>query len=302
MPGMKRRFFTLDVFTRERFAGNPLAVVLDCGGLDTEAMQAIAREFNLSETVFALEPRDPINTLRARIFTPVMELPFAGHPTIGTAVLIAALRAPEMAGRDLQIVIEEQVGPVRCAVRLARNGASYASFHLPRLPERGGDAGPGAHLASVRSLRPEDIGFDAPAPSLWAAGTPFCFVPVAGLAAIGRAAPTSALASAIGNARGAFLYTRETIHPDSAVHTRMFGAGVGVAEDPATGSAAAALAGVAVAYERPDDGAHEIVIEQGFEMGRPSLITLGLDVAHGALISATIGGHAIRVSEGTIEA
>ena len=299
---MKRRFHTLDVFTETPLAGNPLAVVLDCGGLDTERMQAIAREFNFSETVFVLDPRDPVNTIRARIFTPVQELPFAGHPTIGTAVLVAGLRAPEMVGSDLDIVIEEGVGPVRCTVRLARGGVSRATFEVPRLPERTGDAGTVAQLAEALSLQPADIGFDAHVAGVWSAGNPFCFVPIANLAAVARAVPTATLASVIGTGRGAYLYTRETANPENTIHARMFGAGVGVAEDPATGSAAAAFAGVAAHFEKPEDGAHSIVIEQGFEMGRPSLITVGMDIEGGRLAKATIGGSAIRVCEGTIDA
>lgn len=299
---MKRRFHTLDVFTDTRLAGNPLAVVLDCDGLDAARMQAIAREFNLSETVFVLAPRDPVNTIRARIFTPAQELPFAGHPTIGTAILIASLRAPEMAGRDLDIVIEEEVGPVRCTVRLARAGGSRASFVVPKLPERLGDPGAVAQLAQGLSLEPRDIGFDTHAPTVWSAGTPFCFVPVASLEAIARAKPTGELAGAIGTGRGAFLYTRETAQPDNTIHARMFGVKVGIMEDPATGAAAAAFAGVAAHFEKPEDGSHAILIEQGFEMGRPSLITLGMEIDGGRLVLATIGGNAVRVCEGAIEA
>ena len=264
-------------------------------------MQAIAREFNLSETVFVLEPRDPVNTIRARIFTPAAELPFAGHPTIGTAMLVAHLRAPEMVGRDLDIVIEEEVGPVRCTVRLARAGASYASFIVPKMPEYLGDA-PREDLAAALNLRPEEIGFDGHAPGVWSAGTPFCFVPVAGLDAMARAMRGAGLTEAIGQGRGAWLYSRETRHPENSVHARMFSGGLGIVEDPATGSAAAAFAGVALHFEKPGDGAHTLRIEQGFEMGRPSTITLGMDVEDGRLIRATIGGQAIRVAEGTIEA
>lgn len=299
---MKRRFHTLDVFTDVRLAGNPLAVVLDCDGFDAARMQAIAREFNLSETVFVLAPRDPVNTIRARIFTPAQELPFAGHPTIGTAILIASLRAPEMAGRDLDIVIEEEVGPVRCTVRLARTGGSRASFVVPKLPERLDDPGTIAQLAQGLSLEPRDIGFDTHVSTVWSAGTPFCFVPVASLEAIARAKPTSELAGAIGVGRGAYLYTRETAHPDNAIHARMFGVKVGIYEDPATGAAASAFAGVAASFEKPEDGSHSIVIEQGFEMGRPSLITLGMEIEGGRLVQATIGGNAVRVCDGTIEA
>ena len=298
---MSRRFYTLDVFAKTPLSGNPLAVVLDAEGLDGEQMQGIAREFNLSETVFVLATRNPINTARVRIFTPAAELPFAGHPTVGTAVLLASLRAPELAGgADLTVVLEEQVGDVHCTVRLARAGASYAYFQAPRLPEKIGEADRGA-LAAALSLAPEDIGFDRHRPTVYSAGTPFCFVPVANAAAIARAKPRGdLLARAVAGGRGAFLYTRDAVDHEHAVHARMFGAGIGVAEDPATGAACAAFAGVAMEFEDAEEGEHALVIEQGFEMGRPSLITLGMRVEQGRLVTATIGGHAVRVSEGTL--
>jgi len=298
---MPRRFFTHDVFATEPLAGNPLAVVVDAEGLDEARMQAIAREFNLSETVFVLPARNPVNTARLRIFTPAMELPFAGHPTVGTAVLLASLRAPELAGgRDLGIVLEEQVGAVSCTVRLERRGASFAYFDLPRLPEKIGEADARA-LAEALSLDERDIGFDGHRPVVYSAGTPFCFVPISGLAAIARAKPDAQkLTAASAGGRGAWLYTRETCDPESAVHARMFSALMPGLEDPATGAAAAAFAGVAHAFEKPEDGEHALVIEQGFEMGRPSRITLGMSVRDGALVAATIGGHAVRVGEGTL--
>ena len=298
---MARRFYTLDVFAKEPLSGNPLAVVVDAEGLAPADMQRIAREFNLSETVFVLPARNPVSTARIRIFTPAAELPFAGHPTVGSAVLLASLRAPEHAGgADLGVVLEEEVGDVQCTVRLARTGASYAYFDLPRLPEKIADAEAGA-LAAALSLDPQDIGFDRHQPTVYSAGTPFCFVPVASAAAIGRARPRpDLLAHAVCGGRGAFLYTRETSDPDNAVHARMFGAGVGIAEDPATGAACAAFAGVAMEFEPAENGRHTLGIEQGYEMGRPSLVTLGLDVSGGKLVAATIGGHAVRVSEGSL--
>ena len=298
---MRWRFFTLDVFAREALAGNPLAVVVDAEGLDATQMQKIAREFNLSETVFVLPARNPINTARVKIFTPATELPFAGHPTVGTAVLLASLRAPELAGGgDLAIVLEEQVGDVHCTVRLARAGAAYAYFALPRLPEKIGEADANA-LAAALSLAPEDIGFDRHRPTVYSAGAPFCFAPVASADAIRRAKPRAdLLAGAVAGGRGAFLYTREVVDPKHAVHARMFGAGIGVAEDPATGAACAAFAGVAMEFEDAEEGEHALVIEQGFAMGRPSLITLGMSVEQGRLVAATIGGHAVRVAEGML--
>src|SRR5882672_1085433 len=151
---MRRHYFTLDVFTTQRFAGNPLAVVLDSSGLDLVAMQAMAREFNLPETVFVYPPDDRKHRARIRIFTPGREIPFAGHPTVGTAVLLAHLDGGE-ATRD--VVLAEQIGPVICTVRLHRGGGS-ASFDIPKLPERLGPVPDLGKLAAALSLAPADLG------------------------------------------------------------------------------------------------------------------------------------------------
>ncbi|MBM3530234.1 MAG: PhzF family phenazine biosynthesis protein [Alphaproteobacteria bacterium] len=297
---MKRRFFTLDVFTATRIAGNPLAVVLEPGGLDDAAMQTIAREFGHPETVFVFKPDDPAHRARLRIFTPGREIPFAGHPTVGTAVLMAHLDGG--AGkRDL--VLSERIGPVSCTVAPGGEGGE-ASFVVPRLPERlGGVRNPTA-LPSALSLAPSDVGFDGHAPANWTAGNSFTFVPVRGLDAIRRARPDpSNWAAAFGpdDPHGAFLYCRETADPAHHFHARMFAPAMGVNEDPATGSAAAAFAGI-LAAGGPSDGEHGFVIEQGYEMGRPSLINLSLAMRSGALAQAKVGGNAVIVTEGTIEA
>ena len=302
---MRRKFHTLDVFTDTAFTGNPLAVVMDCEGLSEARMQAIAREFNLSETVFVLDALDPVNTARLRIFTPTRELPFAGHPTIGAALLIAELRAPEMlSGQGLGIVIEEPIGVISCTVRRPKGQATQASFDLPILPECLGEAADAGAVAAALGLRPVDIGFDAHRPSVWSAGNPFTFVPVASLEAIGRACPDPTLfpATFAGPRPAAFLYTKEVVREGSDVHARMFAPGLGMSEDPATGSAAAAFAGVAALFEQPEDGDHLLVIEQGFEMGRPSMIHLRIQIASGALVGASVGGAAVQVSQGMIEA
>ncbi len=298
---MPRRFFTLDVFTDTPLAGNPLAVVLDAEGLDGARMQAIAREFNLSETVFVVEPRSALNSARVRIFTPGRELPFAGHPTIGAACLLAHVRAPgELAAQDLRIVLEEEVGDVVCVVR-RRGAALEAEFELPRLPNRLDDAPPSASdIAAGLGLLPDDIGFDGHEPSLFSAGVPFLFTPLHSLAAVRNARPIDILWTTSGGLP-IFLYTREVEEPGSAFHARMFGGAWGVPEDPATGSAAAAFAGVALAFDRPADGEHLITIEQGYEMGRPSRIRLGFEVEGGRLRSASVGGSAAIVSSGLIE-
>ena len=299
---MTRRFFTLDVFAETALAGNPLAIVLDCAGLDDGRMQAIAREFNLSETVFVFEPKSPVNTARARIFTPARELPFAGHPTVGTAALIAHIRAPDLlAAQDMRIVLEEGIGDVVCVVRHREDRALAANFNLPKLPQRlEAPPPPTPEIARGLGLRPEDIGFDRHEPSLFTAGAPYLFVPVRSFEAIGRARPADMRWNADGGP-ASFLYTSEVIKAGSAYHARMFAGGWGVTEDPATGSAAAAFAGVTLAFDRPGDGEHVLTIEQGYEMGRPSLIALGFEVEGGELRSASIGGSAVIVSSGALE-
>lgn len=299
---MGRRFATLDVFTEEPLKGNPLAVVLDSDGLDDARMQAIAREFNLSETVFVLAPRSEVNAARIRIFTPTRELPFAGHPTIGAACLIAQVRAPDViAAQDLRIVLEEEVGDVVCVVRRREARALAAKFEIPRLPERVDRAVPSdAAIAVALGLEPGDIGFDRHRPSLFSAGASYLFAPVRSLAAIARARPGDTPWTENGGP-ATYLYTREVVEAGAAFHARMFAGGWGVAEDPATGSAAAAFAGVLVAFDHPAEGEHTLVIEQGFEMGRQSRIVLGFEVLGGRLGSASIGGSAVIVSNGALE-
>jgi trans-2,3-dihydro-3-hydroxyanthranilate isomerase len=299
---MKRRFQTLDVFTETALAGNPLAVILDAEGLDDARLQAIAAEFNLSETVFVFEPRNAINSARVRIFTPKRELPFAGHPTVGTAALIAHQRAGDLlAAQDLRIVLEERIGDVVCVTRQRKGQKLAAYFELPKLPERLDVEPPStAEIALSLGLEPADIGFDGHRPTLFTAGAPFLFIPIRSFDAIGRAAP-GIMPWATKDGPASFLYTRETAREGSAYHARMFAGAWGVTEDPATGSAAAAFAGVVRAFERPRDGEHMLTIEQGFEMGRPSLIALGLVIENGALASATIGGSVVIVSSGSLD-
>jgi trans-2,3-dihydro-3-hydroxyanthranilate isomerase len=302
---LRRAFYTLDVFTNTRFAGNPLAVVTDCEGLSASQMQAIAQEFNLSETVFVLDPLDPVNTARLRIFTPARELPFAGHPTVGAAVLIGELRAPEMlGGQGLGLVLQERIGLISCTVRRPKLQATQASFLLPSLPECLVETLDAGAVAAALGLKAADIGFDAHRPSVWSAGDPFTFVPVASIQAIRRASPNLALfPSTFSGARpAAFLYTKDVVREGSHVHARMFAPGSGIMEDPATGSAAAAFAGVAALFEQPEDGDHLVVIEQGFEMARPSIMHLRIQIDGGALVGASLGGSAVLVSQGTIEA
>lgn len=299
---MPRRYAVLDVFTDESLSGNPLAVVLDAEGLDPNRMQAIAREFNLSETVFVLPPAEPRHRAHLRIFTPARELPFAGHPTVGSAVLLA-LRSPN--GADAQAFgLEEEVGIVPCVVETSGARAGHARFRLPQLPKIDGQAPDEIAIAWALGLDPAEIGFDRHVPSRHTAGNGFCFVPLASLEAIGRARPAGeAFEKAFGQGGHrpvCFLYTRQTVGRGRHFHARMFGQGLGVYEDPATGSAVAAFAGALMQCEPLGDGDHVFTIEQGFEMGRPSLIELRMTIRAGALVSAEIGGSAVVVAEGEL--
>ena len=300
---MRRKYYVLDVFTDQALGGNPLAAVIDCDELDSEAMQKIAGEFNLSETIFIFSPNDPVNTAALRIFTPQKELPFAGHPTVGGAILVAELRAASLLRvQDLRVVIEEPIGTITCIVSHRPGQARRAYFTLPKLPSRIAPGPDKDRIAAALGLGPDAIGFDRHVPSVYSAGLHFTYVPIANRAAIAQAKPRLDLfETAFGPGMPVYAYTRETEDPQHDFHARMFAPGFGVSEDPATGSAVAGFAGVIMAFEKVPDGSHALAIEQGYEMGRPSLITLTLDVEQSVLVEAAIGGAAVVVAEGTLD-
>jgi trans-2,3-dihydro-3-hydroxyanthranilate isomerase len=299
---MSRRFHTLDVFTGQALAGNPLAVVHDCDGLDTAAMQAIAREFNISETVFVLPPDDPVNTAKIRIFTPGAELPFAGHPTVGAAVILATTRASELiGGAGVVIALEEKVGLVKVEVSRRPGKAARGIFNLPHLPVALPASRDPELIARALGLAAADIVVEGRRPADFSGGVPFTTVPLANIEALGRASahPGPAFAAAFGGDHIPACYLYVKTGPASW-RARMFSPGMGIVEDPATGAAAAAFAGMLMAFDAPGDGQRQHIILQGVEMGRPSEIVLTLDVAGGALQSASIGGEAVIVSEGVL--
>jgi trans-2,3-dihydro-3-hydroxyanthranilate isomerase len=294
---MRRRFFTLDVFTDQRFTGNPLAVVLDPDELDSDVMQTIAREFGHPETVFVLPPTDRANRARLRIFTPARELAFAGHPTVGTAVLLGQL---DGGCGPRAIVLEEGIGPVRCRVEAIDDVRGQAEFDIPQLPSETAAPPDNAAIAAALGLDAGDIGFGPFRAARWSAGNAFLFVPVRGLEAIRRCRPDPARINLLGDP--IYVFCGATLGASHDYHARMFAPQLGVPEDPATGSAAAAFAGVIAKLAMPADGEHAVTIVQGYEMGRPSRIRVGIVMAGGTLQSAKVGGDAVVVTEGTIEA
>jgi trans-2,3-dihydro-3-hydroxyanthranilate isomerase len=300
------RFHTLDVFTDCRFGGNPLAVVFGGGGLPAQTMQLVAREFNLSETVFVLPPTNPAASHRIRIFTPVRELSFAGHPTIGTAVLLARLgEARSAAGGESYVVLEEGVGPVSVHVRADDGGPTFAQLTSPRLPEVGPPPPAAADLAVLLSLAPEEIVTDArDRPEALSCGVPYLMIPLRDRDVLARAAVVEAQWRRTLRGYWApdlYLFCRDPELPGSAIRARMFAPQAGIAEDPATGSAAVALAGYLVDRNATASGTARWTIEQGFEMGRPSLLYLEADVAGGAVRAIRLGGAAVPMAQGTLQ-
>ncbi len=286
---------TYDVFTDRRFAGNPLAVVMDAQGLSGAEMQTLAREFNLSETVFVLPAEDPAHAARVRIFTPGYELPFAGHPTVGAAIAVARAR-----GLAETLTLELAAGLF--PVALDHGGeASFAEFLNPNLPVEGGPAPTPEALEAALSLPAGALDRAAHRPRRIGAGGDYIYAraPLDVVRAAGMD-PVAFAALQLEQTIGVYLYAEGGEAADATFHARMFAPDAGVPEDPATGSAAAGLPGQIAAAGDLSDGALFWVVEQGFEMGRPSRIAARVDVTGGAVSSVRIGGNAVPVQKGQI--
>lgn len=302
--GMGLDYYVLDVFTERVFGGNPLAVVVEADRLTSAEMQAIAREFALSETVFVLKPSSPGHTARLRIFTPMRELPFAGHPTLGTAALLAELRMPIINGeRDAIIALEEQIGSIRVGVRLREGAAAYVEFDAPKSASVFEELPQPETTSAALGLIPNELGFENHKPVILRNSSAYAYVPVANLEAIAktRIVPTHWLTAFTDRkVDGVYVYTRQCVRAHASFHARMFAPDIGVPEDPATGSAAIGFARVIQVYDGLTDGTHKRAIEQGMEMGRPSSIGLVITIARGELEGVRIGGHVVRVAQGTL--
>ena len=297
---MGRRFVTVDVFTDRRFGGNPLAVVLDAGDLGDTDMQAIAREFNLSETTFVLPPEDARNDAKVRIFTPGRELPFAGHPNVGTAFVLA--REAQTTGGDAPSVLrfEEIAGLVPVDILTDGGGTvSGARLTAPQAVDLGAEIAV-EDFAPCVGLTPADIDLTGHSPVLASAGMPFPVARLTGPDALARAHGDAAAMAARPEMGGhVFVYTADPDDP-GGFRARMFAPGLGIAEDPATGGAAAALTGL-LGTLVTTDGRHDYRIVQGVEMGRPSLIETSVDVTGGRPGAIRVGGACVSVMQGEIE-
>jgi len=289
---MRYDFMILDVFTDRPFGGNQLAVLTDARGISADGMQAIAREFNFPETTFVLPPDDPANVRRVRIFTPGGELPFAGHPTVGTACALAI--AGKVPVGDA--VLEEGVGPV-AVTTWHEHGAYFARLRVERGPETSDVVPTAEDVAAVLSLDPSEV-LDLFCAGL---GPRFTFVRVASRETVDRSQlDVAEWRRLLADTWGAQVHVFAGELKDGAeIYARMFAPAFGISEDPATGAAAAAIVGAAAARGR--DGEIGLKILQGVAMGRPSLLNASAKVEGGAVFSIEVGGSCVLVAEGTIE-
>jgi trans-2,3-dihydro-3-hydroxyanthranilate isomerase len=262
--------------------------------------------------VFVLPPDDPKNTRKVRIFTPGAELPFAGHPTVGTAFLLAAIGEVQLDGDATRIVLEEGVGPVTVLIR-SKNGKPYSTeLSAAKLPERGPVSCDVATVAALLSLPVDDIDVgDFYAMEALSAGVPFLFVPVRDLAALGRAKLIHDVwEKTIMNswAPEVFLFTEKEDSKagdgaksgDAVFQARMFAPAMGVMEDPATGSAAAAFGGYLASRSEKKDGTLKYLVHQGVEMGRPSQLFVETDVVGGEVRAVRVGGASVLIASGEL--
>jgi len=295
---MRRRFAILDVFTARAFSGNPLAVVLDARGLDAAAMLAIAREFNFSETTFVLPPPDQAAARAVRIFTPGGEIPFAGHPTLGTAIALVAEGYVPTAGASIELTLALGAGPTMVEVVADANGY-HATLTAPQRPRRGAETAPIA-VAEARGLAVDAVDTAVHRPVDAGVGLDFLVVRLQDLDALAACRPQSARWGALASAGagvGVLAYTPTT---DGELRARMFAPAVGVPEDPATGSAAGALGGLLAGIDPRADGTLTWTIHQGVEMGRPSRLDVAADKRAGACVAVRVGGRAVLVADGSL--
>jgi trans-2,3-dihydro-3-hydroxyanthranilate isomerase len=299
----KLHYRLVDVFTDRAFGGNPLAVFLDGQGISSEVMQAIANELHLSETTFVLPPEDPQNTYHVRIFTPATELPMAGHPTVGTAFTLAYEHMLELRGTETTIRFEEGVGVIPVTLKQRDDNQLFIQMRQP-LPTFGPNYADRRSIAEMLSLEEDALEADLPI-EVVSCGVPFLFVPVKNLAAM-RAIRfrNDVWERALGGfaTSDVFVFTREAETSEGTVHSRMFAPSMGIAEDPATGAASGPLGCYLVSHGLVSATPRvALVSEQGFEMGRPSLIHIEIEQSQGQITGVYVGGQCYYMGEGIIE-
>ena len=291
----KREYHLVDVFTDRQFGGNQLAVFTEADGISDEMMQTIARELNLSETVFVVTPDDTNHECRLRIFTPKREMPIAGHPTVGTGYV---LQHTGLIAAECEVVFEEGVGPI--PVKLSMDDRGVRVEMRQPIPEFGTVYEDRAFLAEMLSIPVECIRDDVPA-QVGSAGVPFIYIPIVSLEAMSKLKLRYDLWEQGANGIDIFALTTETVQPDSVVHSRMFAPSMNIPEDPATGAASGPLGAYLFKYGLvTPEKARDMVGEQGFEMGRPSLIGISVETEGDTITRVSINGYTQQVGGGYI--
>lgn len=296
---MNYKYFTCDVFTRKRFGGNQLAVLPEAEGLTTRQMRKIAREFNFSETTFVLPPEKG-NTRRVRIFTPANEIPFAGHPNIGTAFVLAGAAEQGDVHAGMTVVFEERAGLVPVTIRKKAGGRLWCELTAPEKLSLGEVVMPEVAAAAL-SLEAEKIELKTHPPRSAGVGFPFLIVELSGIEALKKARFNVAAMEQLvdeGVPPDILLYVRGSGKVD--IRARMFAPFEGVPEDPATGSANCALAALLSHYDPASNGEFRWRIAQGVEMGRPSMLYARTEKKNGKVVATMIAGDCVMVSEGYI--
>lgn len=295
---MPMNFYILDVFAPKIFAGNQLAVFPNASDIPRNRFSQLAREMNYSETTFVLPPKSSEAAAAVRIFTPNVELPFAGHPTLGTAFLLAATGAVKL-DKDQSMVLELKAGLVRVSVELKDSNRGRVVMEQPT-PQSRGTFSDLATIAASLCLNIDDIA--AYAPEIWANAVPFFIVPIKSMRALERARPNGAILETLLNklnVEGLICFSTETIEAGSQVHLRAFFAGLGIGEDPATGSAQGPLAAYLFKNNLLKRGAkYRITAEQGYQVGRPSKLTTTFEVNDNLINSIKVGGDVILMAKG----
>ena len=300
---MQYQFYTADVFTQQIFGGNPLAVFPQAQGLSDLQMQKIAAEINYSETVFVLPPETPEGTKKLRIFTPKAELPFAGHPTVGTAYVLAYIGEIPIRDAETIIIFEEGVGQVPVKILSQLGKPIYSELTAAQLPEFGPESPNIELLAPILSLEPQNLLTGTYSSQAVSCGLPFIFIPLDSQKSLAQAKLRldlweSLLADFWANC--VYIFTFETSDKSVFLRSRMFAPSLGIEEDPATGSAAAALGGYLAIRDRRN-GLLQWQIEQGIEMGRPSLLTVQTFKKQDKIEKICVGGSSVMVTQGFMQ-
>jgi trans-2,3-dihydro-3-hydroxyanthranilate isomerase len=297
---MQRRYIIVDVFTDRVFGGNPLAVILDAEGLSTAQMQAIATEFNYSETTFVLPPREAAHDAQVRIFTVRSEIPFAGHPNVGTAFVLAT----QAAKPPTRLLFEEKAGLVSVEILTRDGNAVGAELTAPQPLKRLSQLS-AEQAAACASLSSADIKTDRHPPQIVSVGLPFLVFEVATREALRRAKPDAAAFADVfpcDESDAVYFYTRDVAFGEKPcdLQARMFHPGSGgLTEDPATGSATVAAAALLADLSGNQDGELKLRIGQGVDMGRPSLLLTRVLKQAGTIVSAHVGGGCVPMMQGT---